>query len=60
MIKNDHIRDLCVRAATAEDDEFDAIIKELRVALREHVQDAENRSMAILLQMPRSKLKSGT
>ena len=35
---DDRIRDLCARAATAEEPEVESVLVELRAALREHAQ----------------------
>jgi len=39
---NEHIKTLCARALTASEDELEAILVELRIAVREHALKAEN------------------
>lgn len=59
-IDNDEIRDLCILASVAEGDEFQRMILKLKIALREHIADTENRNMAVLPKMPQAKLKDGS
>jgi hypothetical protein len=50
------IRDLCFRLTTIEEpEEFRAAVGELRVALREHIKDAENRGIHMILNKPKVK-----
>lgn len=53
------IREICQRVTLARDDEqFKAALTELKIAIREHVTEAQNRGIHLLLN--RSKAKAGS
>jgi hypothetical protein len=61
----ERIREICVRVTLAHDLEtFRVALSELRVALREHVTEAQNRGIHMILEMPKPKstpaVKDGT
>lgn len=57
------IRQLCAKLILAKDPgAFDSALAELKTAIREHMLDAENRSIHLVLEMKRipEKTKDGT
>ena len=50
------IRDICLRVTLADSTEqFKAALTELKIAIREHVADAHNRGIQMILEMPKRK-----
>jgi hypothetical protein len=54
----DHeIRDICLRAALARDDqELNELLVELRILLRERLQNVENLAIHLILNAPKGEL----
>lgn len=56
MVSDEEIRELSRRVATAESTEqLKAAIAELRIALREHVREAENTNLRLMLKIMGTK-----
>jgi hypothetical protein len=52
----ERIREICVRVTLAEDlEQFKLALSELRIALREHVVEAQNRGIQMILEMPKPR-----
>jgi len=49
---DEQIRELCARALVARGPELEALISELRIALRNRTQLVSNLSVGVILQMP--------
>lgn len=64
MRTDDEIRELCIRASLAHDETFTAAITELKIALRDRIEDLSNFTLSTILQMPKPALpdkdKDGT
>jgi hypothetical protein len=55
-----NIREICARLLLAQDEEqFQATLSELKIAMHDHATSAENRGLRMILEMPKSKLASG-
>ena len=63
MQSDQDIRALCAKVIKAQDsDAFQSALAELRAAIHEHVLDAENKGIHLILGKPRisDRLKNGT
>jgi len=57
---DEEIREICRRLLVAKDhDQFQAALTELKISIREHITDAENRGIHLILQSPASQKKAG-
>jgi light-regulated signal transduction histidine kinase (bacteriophytochrome) len=52
MVTADKIKELCLRVITAEGEQFDQELLQLRSAIRIHCEDLQNMTMATVLKMP--------
>ena len=60
---DDEIRELCIRASLAQGETFAAAITELKIALRDRIEDISNFTLSTMLHMPRptaARKKDGT
>lgn len=54
MPTEEEIRDICVRVTLAQNsEEFKAALTELKIAIREHITEAENLGIHLLLHKPK-------
>lgn len=54
MPTDEEIRDICTRVTLARNpDQFKAALTELKIAIREHINGAENRGIQLLLNKPK-------
>lgn len=54
MPDDQDIREICARLLATENDEhFQAILRELKLALHRHFTDTENRGIKMLLEVPK-------
>lgn len=55
MPTEEEIREICARAAIAQSsEEFKAALTELKIAIREHITEAENLGIHLLLNKPKA------
>jgi hypothetical protein len=61
---DDEIRELCIRASLAPDESFAAAITELKIALKDRIEDISNFTLSAMLHMPKpapvAEKKDGT
>lgn len=64
MRSDDEIRELCIRASLAQGESFAAAMTELKIALRDRIEDISNFTVSTMLQMskpvPIREKKDGT
>jgi predicted RNase H-like HicB family nuclease len=51
---DDEIRELCIRASLAQGESFSAAITELKIALRNRIENISNYALSTILQIPKA------
>lgn len=54
MRSDDEIRELCIRASLAQEEAFTAAITELKIALRDRIENISNLAVSTMLHMSKS------